>query len=129
VGVHLAGEHAAELELRDPLLEAGRIALELGEARRIALGLDQFEQLGRLVDSGDDAVDLARGRLEARPLATEFLGAFRGIPDARILELAVQLLEPFTLAIVLKGTPSARGCAAQDPSGNGVGGRFPWREV
>jgi hypothetical protein len=129
VGVHLAGEHAAELELGDALLDAGGVALEFGEARRILLGLDQLEQFGRVRDAGDDAVDLAGGRLEARSLAAVLLGAFRGVPDAGVLELAVQLLEPFTLAIVLKGTPSARGCAARDPSGNGVEGRFPWRAV
>jgi hypothetical protein len=105
VGVHLAREHAAELELRDPLLERSGVALEVAQAGLVAFGLDEVQQLGRVGDAAGDAVEFADRVREPRTLAAEFLGPVGRVPDAGILELAVQLFEAFVLAVVLKDTP------------------------
>jgi hypothetical protein len=108
VRVHLAREHAAELELGDALFEQGGIALELGEAVRVLFGLDEIQQLGRVRHSLAYRIQFGHHAFEARALSAEFLGALRRVPDLRVLQFAVYFLEPLALVVVLKGTPSAR---------------------
>jgi hypothetical protein len=115
VPVHLAGEHARELELGDPPLERAGVALKLGEAGLVRVGLDQVEQLARLADAARDAVELVDRVGEASPFPAELLGPVGRVPDAGVLELAVQLFQALALAVVLKGTPSARPGAARGP--------------
>jgi hypothetical protein len=107
VGIHLAREHPRELDLGDPLLDRDRVALDLGDAGLVALRLDEVEQLCRVVDDPGDAVQFGDYALEPRTFAPELLRLLRVVPYPGILELAVYLLEPLTLLVVLKGTPSA----------------------
>jgi len=82
--------------------------LDLGETGGVVLGDDQVEQLAGIGEPAAEAVEVGERRVEPGPLATEFLRALRVVPDARIAQFPVQLLEPLALAVVLKGTPSAR---------------------
>jgi hypothetical protein len=115
VRIHLAREHARELELRHALLEPRRLALQVAEASLVGVGLDEVEQFGRVGDAAADALQLVDRGGQAGTLATELLGPVGRIPDAGVLELAVQLFEAFALAVVLKDTPSARRGAARGP--------------
>jgi hypothetical protein len=108
VRVHLAREHAPEFEFGHALPERRRIALELGETRRVFLGLDQVEEFARVSDSPGDGVEFLDRAFQTRPLAAELLRAPWRVPDARVFQLAVYFLEPLALAVVLKDTPSAR---------------------
>ena len=123
--VHLAREHAHELELPQAFLESGRIPLDLGQAGRVVLGDDEFEQFAGIGDTAADAVEVAECRIEFRAFPAEFLRALRRIPDPRVAQLPVQLLESLAFAVVLKGTPSARRGAGPVPRANGVRVRLP----
>jgi hypothetical protein len=117
VGVHLAGEHAAELEQGDALLEGGGVTLEVGESRRVALGLDEFEQLGRVGDAPGDAVEIVDHVRETRALAAELLGPvgvsqMRGFSSSRFSSSRRSRLRSYS-----KDTPSARRGAARGLSG------------
>jgi len=107
VRVHLAGEHARKLELPHALLVAGDVARDLGEARFVLFGFDQRQQFGRVRKPGGNLVEFGDGRIELRALTAQGLGLGRQVPDCRIAELVVQLLEPLAFFIVFKGTPSA----------------------
>jgi len=107
VRVHLAGKHARELQLPHALLVAGDVARDLGESRFVLFGFDQRQQFGRVRKPGGDLVEFGDGRIEPGALAAERLGLVRSIPDRRIAEFVVQLLEPLAFFIVFKGTPSA----------------------
>jgi hypothetical protein len=114
VRIHLAAEHAFELEVAYLALEALCVALDVARGALIALGLGQLEQLDRLGNAATGAVDLADVARQPGALAPELLGARRIGPYLRILELAGDLLETLELAVVLKETPGARGCARRD---------------
>ena len=77
-------------------------------ARLVLFRLDEVEQFGRVRQAAAELVEFVEGRFEAGPLATEPLGLVRRVPDGRIAELVIQLLEPLALRVVLKGTPSAQ---------------------
>jgi hypothetical protein len=103
--IELTREHAPELELLDRLLGAGEIALDITEQLRVVFGTGEFEQFGSiaqgLVELRDRRNDIAQGRA----LAAQALGTFRRRPDRRVLEFALDFLEPFTLDVVVKDTP------------------------
>jgi hypothetical protein len=105
VRVHLAREHAHELELLDAPLDRRDIALDVAEPSLVALCLNQVEQLAAVAESRGDAVELRDRGLKARALSPEFLGPLGRVPDLRVLQFAVYFLEALALAVVLKGTP------------------------
>ena len=77
------------------------------ESRLVALGLDEVEQLRGVRKPGrswSSSVVMASSRARSRPRDWAFV---RRVPDRRIAELVVQLLEALALRVILKGTPSA----------------------
>jgi len=105
VRVHLAREHALELEFLDGRFDASGIRLEVAEPGLVVLGLDEVEQLGDVGQATRDAVERADRRIESRAFAAQFLGALGRVPDLRVLQLAVDLFEALALGGVLKDTP------------------------
>jgi hypothetical protein len=87
------------------LIVASDVAFDLVERRLVLFGLHHRKQLGRFRQTGADLVEFGDRRFEPGALATERLGPVRGIPDRRVAELVIQLLEPLTLLVVLKDTP------------------------
>jgi hypothetical protein len=105
VRVHLAREHALELELLDVPGQRVDVARDGGRSALVAFGLGQFEQFagtGEVVAERTDAVDDA---VERRALLAELLRALRVVPDVRVFQLAAYFLEPFAFAVVVKDTP------------------------
>ncbi|MBW4051253.1 MAG: hypothetical protein HIU85_07300 [Proteobacteria bacterium] len=111
MGVHLAAEHALELEPADLALEPLGILLDVTRGSLIPLALGQLEQLGRIIDTLAGAIDVAEVGAEARPLLAELLRPLRLRPDGGVFELPPYLLEALFLAIVFKETPVTRRCA------------------
>jgi hypothetical protein len=105
VRVHLPGKHPRELKLLDAPLDLGDVALDVAKARLIALRLDQVKELAAVAEPTGNDIELRDRPFQPRTLAAEFLGTLRRVPDLRVLELAVYLLESLALAVVLKGTP------------------------
>jgi hypothetical protein len=120
VRVHLATEHALELELAHGRLEAGALLLELCRGALVALGLGHREQLERVARAVAGAVEFADGLGEADAFLAQFLGTLGLGPDLRVLELADYFFEAITLVIVLKETPSRRRNAPRCRAVNGA---------
>jgi hypothetical protein len=108
VRVHLAAEHALELEAADLALEALGILLDVAGGGLVALALGELEQLRRVVDARRGAIDVRDLGGEARALLAELLRPVRLRPDGGVLELPPYLLEALFLAVVLKETPVAK---------------------
>jgi hypothetical protein len=70
MAVHLAREHALELERLDVLLEGRRVTLDVGDEAALALGLREVQQLERAGDAVPDPVELAGDGGELGALAT-----------------------------------------------------------
>jgi hypothetical protein len=88
VGIHLAAEHALELELAHAGLELSGVALDVARRGLIVLALGQLEQLRRIAYRAAGAIEFAQVADQPRTLATQLLGAFGRIPDGGILQLA-----------------------------------------
>jgi hypothetical protein len=111
VRVHLAREHALEFELLHLGIDVAEVGLDRARGALVVLAFREIEQLAgfgqplaQLVERGDDGVELGA-------LAAELLRALGLLPDGRVLELAQDLGQALALALVVKGTPSARSCA------------------
>jgi hypothetical protein len=121
VAVHLAREHALELEALDLRGEPIDIARHRREAGLVAHFCGELGELVRVAQALRRAIDGADGLLEARTLAAELLRALGLVPDGGVLELAADLGQPVALPVVVKGTSSARRRARGDPeSGQAV---------
>jgi hypothetical protein len=105
VRVHLAREHAAELEAADRAL----VTLHLGRDRidrgGVALLHRHGEQVAGVGDALGELIDGADDALELRPLTAQGLRPLGLAPDLRVLELAQYFGQAFLLAGVVKDTP------------------------
>jgi hypothetical protein len=88
VRVHLAAEHALELELAHPGLEHIGVALDLARGRLVILVFGQLQQLRSITDGGAGAIELGQFGLELRALAPELLSALGDVPDGGVFQLA-----------------------------------------
>jgi prepilin-type processing-associated H-X9-DG protein len=105
VRIHLAREHALELEFVDARGLRFQIVAH-GDGRALVVfgdgHVEQFAGFGqRIRQAGNFADDL----VEQSALATQFLRPRRVVPDARQFEFAGYFFEAFALGLVVKGTP------------------------
>jgi hypothetical protein len=114
MGVHLATEHAFELEPAHLAFEPLRIASDVLGGDLVALTFGQLQELRGVGDAVGRAIDFGDVSGETGALLAELLRALRLRPDGRILELPSYLFEALFLEIVLKETPVARRCARLD---------------
>jgi hypothetical protein len=105
MGVHLAGEHALELELGDGALELFDVALDSARGSLVLLGFGEPEQLTGVGEPLPQLVARADDRFEPGALAAELLGALGVVPDRRLFELPQDFGEPLAARFVVKGTP------------------------
>ena len=106
--IELAREHAAKFEFRNGLLGNLEIADDISEKLLVVLARSELEQFRRIVQRSFERRDRLDDIGQRCPLPAESLGALRIRPDGGIFQLALDLLEPFTLDIVVKDTPLAR---------------------
>src|SRR5690606_15380219 len=105
VGVHVATEHAAGLELPQGFAEAGQVGDDVAH-RTFVIFLDgHVQQLpgigqatGELVQGFDDVG-------QGGTLAAQALGVFRIVPDVGVFEFAVYFDQAISFLIVVKDTP------------------------
>jgi hypothetical protein len=91
VRIHLAAEHALELELAHAGFELPGVAFDVARRGLIVLDLGQLEQLRCIADRRAGAIEFAKFADQARTLAPEFLGTLGGAPDGGVLQLAADL--------------------------------------
>jgi hypothetical protein len=105
VRVHLAREHAAELEAADRALVALDLLGDRVDRGRVTLLHRHPEQVAGVGDALGELIDGADDALELRPLAAQRLRPLGLAPDLRVLELAQYFGQAFLLAGVVKDTP------------------------
>jgi len=106
VRVHLAREHALELELGDRALEPLDVALHGQRRGFILFRLCELQKLACVLEALAQLVERADDSFEFRALAPELLRALGVAPDRGVLELPQDLVEPLVATFVVKGTPS-----------------------
>ena len=103
--IHLAAEHALELEAAHAFLETGSIPLDVLRRGFVVLALGELEQLRRVRDGLAGAIELRKLGGQLGAFATELLRLVGLLPDGGIFQLAIDLFETFLLGVVLKETP------------------------
>jgi hypothetical protein len=127
VRVHLAREHALELEPGDRVLETSDVALDGLRGVLVLLRFGEAEQLARIDQACAELVERADDRFEFRALAPELLRTLGPIPDGRVFELPQDFGESLAAALIVKGTPSTPCSAGSGRRSSGVSGSFPWK--
>jgi hypothetical protein len=120
--IHLAAEHALELEPAHGSLEARPLLLELDRSRLVAFGFCHGEQLEGIARAIAGAVEVGELGAQADAFLAQLLGAPRLRPDLRVFELAAYFFEAITLVIVFKETPSRSRRAPRCLAVNGATG-------
>ena len=95
--------------------------LDVRQRVEVAIGLRHVVQLGVVGELARQMVDGLDHGFQRLLLAPQFLRALRLVPDGRVLQRGVDLVQPQRLALVVKDTPLARRCAL---SGRQAGRRF-----
>ena len=114
-GVHLAGEHPAELQSPEPFVESRDLRIDLGDDRGVGFLLGQAEERLRIVEAGVEPVEELDRIPQPRPLAAKGLRSGGIVPDAGRFELAIDLLQPLAARLDVKDTPSERRGALACP--------------
>jgi len=105
VRIHLAGEHAQELELLHFVRELKAVGFDGLERLLVVLIRREREELGGFAEVLTDALERVDDFAEARALAAELLRPCLILPDVRRLELGEDLRQALFLGIELKDTP------------------------
>src|SRR5690606_26040834 len=105
-GVHLAREHARELQALDVLFQLVQFLLDVGDAGGIVFLGEQLQQFLGVIQGAAQLVEGADGFAQPGALAAQFLGALGIVPDIGNFQLAGYFLEAVFLFSVVKDTPS-----------------------
>ena len=111
VRVHLAREHAAELEHLELFRQVLDLTDDIVERARVFFLARELVELAGLVERLLDAVQRPDDGFELGALSAQALRALGIRPDDGVLELAVDLFEPLALGFIVKDTSAARRSA------------------
>jgi hypothetical protein len=111
VRIHLAREHALELELLDVLLDGGEVALHIAHGRFVVLLDREVQQLAGIAEAVADCVQRGDDGIELGALAPQLLRPVGRVPDPRIFQLAADFRQALVLVVVVKETSGGLRCA------------------
>jgi len=92
MGIHLAVEHALQLEAAHTAFEADGFALDVLRGALVVLALGEIEELGGIGNGFRGLIELGQLGGQLGALAPELLRLVRRLPDGRVFELAIDLL-------------------------------------
>jgi hypothetical protein len=118
VRIHLATEHAAEFQHPHAGFQLGNFPLDVGDGRRVVLGLGQLQQFGGIGQRRARGVQLLQVGAQPRPLASQLLRPFRLVPDILQFQFADDFFQTLFLGVVVKETPEGRRCARRGRAGS-----------
>jgi hypothetical protein len=93
VAVGLAGQQGLQLGSRGAVLDALQLGARLFQRRLVAFLVGHFGEHDALLQPGFHLADGVDLRLEARTVARHGLGGLRVVPQRRVLDPRVQLIE------------------------------------
>jgi hypothetical protein len=105
VRVHLAVEHPLQLEPADAAFEIRGVTLDVARSALVVLALGQLQQFRGVGDGFRSAIELTELGGQLGALAPELLRLVGRLPDGRIFQLPIDLLQALFLGVVLKETP------------------------
>jgi len=111
VRVHLAAEHAPELEHAHARFELGNFPFDVADRGGVVLGLGQLQQLGGVRQRGARGIQLLQVGAQPCAFAPQLLRPFGIVPDILLFQFADDFFQALFLGVVVKGTPEARRCA------------------
>ena len=103
--VVFAGEHAAELKLRQLLFQRIQLGDGFVEGLFVVRFHGQIQQAGNVFQPLGHLIQGIYDGFQGRTLFTQRLSAFRFVPDVRLFQLGVYFFETLFLGIVVKDTP------------------------
>jgi hypothetical protein len=105
VRVHLAIEHALQLEAAHACFEPDSLTLDILRGALVVFAFRELQELRGIGDRLGRAVQLGELGSQLGAFAPELLCLVGLLPDRRVLQLATDLLEALLLGVVLKETP------------------------
>ena len=105
VGVHFTGEHAAEFELFELFIKALKIGLDLGNGAFVLFFCGNIQQAFGVFQAGGEVIDGLDYQLKIRALFAQRLRPLGVVPDAWLLQFALNFDQSLTTLIVVKDTP------------------------
>jgi hypothetical protein len=103
--IHLAGEHALELQLADLRLELGQVIGHRLRGVVVAVGDRHFQQVAGVIQPGGQRVDAVDDGVQAGAFAAQFLRARRVVPHGGNFQFAGYFFKAFAFRSVVKDTP------------------------
>jgi hypothetical protein len=103
--VHLAGEHAAELEAGEFLLEAFEVRADRIDGLRVVFLEGQIEEVPRVREALVELLEDADDPFEFGAFAAEGLRLVRVVPDRGFGEFEFYFGEPILAVGIVKDTP------------------------
>ena len=113
--IHLAAEHAAELQLLEDSAQTLDFGDDVAHRTFIVLFCSHFQQVAGVGQAAGKVVDGFDDQRQHRALATQALRVFGLVPDAGVFQLAVYFDQTIMLVIVVKDTPEWSGCVRTGP--------------
>jgi hypothetical protein len=111
VRIHLAAEHAAELEHPHAGFKLRDFPFDVADGGRVILGLGQLQQLDGIGQRRACGIQLLQVRAQPRALSPKLLRPLRVVPDILLFQLADDFFQALFLGVVVKETPEAKRCA------------------
>ncbi len=112
--VHLAREHALELQPLHRRGQRSHVGFDLGGGVQVGFGGNQLQQFRGIPQAARQAVETVDHLLQSGALPAQFLRALRLVPDAGLFQLAGYFLQAFAFVVVIKDTSSRTRCAPRD---------------
>src|SRR5690348_3242165 len=103
--VHLAGEHALELQLADLRLQLVQVVDHRLRGVVIAVGDGHLQQVAGVVQAGSQRVDAVDDGVQSGAFAAQFLRVGRVVPHGGALQFAGYFFQALALGGVVKDTP------------------------
>jgi hypothetical protein len=111
--IHLAREHALELEACNLGFDPVNVLLDRAHHSLVRVGLCELEKLAGFVQADAEAIQCADDTLELGAFTAQLLRTLRLAPDRGVFEFAQDFGQALGAALVVKDTSLAHWCAAR----------------
>ena len=104
-GVHLAREHATELQIRHGLFQTVEFGTDIRQCPLVTFFSSQIQQILGIHQAAVEAIQCQHHAFEVHALLADSLCLFGIIPERRVFKLTHHLFEAFFFQVIVKDTP------------------------